>query len=401
MDESGTETSLPFPIEVGEDSITTYEAARNFFSLIHGGTFKDAFTRLFPTPGALLDPGNLWKFSSFKNLCAEFKKMYQISDIGSFICVALLLETDSNATSIQMSRVCFPSIEALITKSESSGSNRTQEQDPDSATDKMSFLLDGFNQSYIDPHSYVQHIADQILDNMLEYTMNSGNYIAPYTSLVTSSMMGKSRLLKELTKYLPIVSICLREDNSVTGRPSTGFPLANRELREWFGSGVCGSLGNDLNSADMKADRDNLIPTLKHSFFLLHLFENLDALINKLFGEGKDLDRHTQNVKHELESSEKLSRKNFEWMWEYFCNHREPFLAARTAFWKKVQSQTDDRLNQVRNPGPLNEPDNESTAELDGGGGKNSRGNLKRQRPSPAVSPRSASLTLTPEHKFE
>jgi hypothetical protein len=255
MDESGT-GEIPFPIDVGEISITTYEVARTFFESIHGGAFKDAFTRLFPTPSAL-DPGNLWKFAGFKNLCAEFKKMYQISDIGSFICVALLLETDSNATSIQMSRVCFPSIEALITKS---GSNRTQEQDPVLETDKMSFLLDGFNQSYIDPHSYVQHIANQILDNMFKYTINSGIYIAPYTSLVTSSMMGKSRLMKELTKYLPIVSICLREDNSVTGRPSTGFPPANRELRDWFGSGVCGSLGIDFNSADMKADRDNLIP---------------------------------------------------------------------------------------------------------------------------------------------
>jgi hypothetical protein len=97
----------------------------------------------------------------------------------------------------------------------------------------------------------------------------------------------------------------------------------------------------------------------------LHLFENLNALINKLFSEGKDLDPYTQDVKYELESSEKLSRENFEWMWEYFCNYREPFLAAHTAFWKKVQSQTDDRLNQLRNPGPPNEPDNESTAELD------------------------------------
>ena len=398
MDESGTgETPLTQPIIVGTNIITTYEAARTFFTKIDDGAFQEAFTRLFPTPNDL-NPNYVLKLANFHNsnfndLCLQYLKDYGVHGLAAWIFVALQLETDPNATSIQMSRVCFPSIEALITKSESSGSNRTQEQDPISETDKMSFLLDGFNQSYIDPHSYVEHIANQILDNMFKYTINSGIYIAPYTSLVTSSMMGKSRLMKELTKYLPIVSICLREDNSVTGRPSTGFPPANRELREWFGSGVCGSLGIDLNSTDMKADRDNLIPTLKHSFFLLHLFENLNDLINKLFGEGKDLDPHTQNVKYELESSEKLSRENFEWMWQYFSHHREPFLAARIAFWKKVQSQTDDRLNQLRNPGPPSEPDNESTAELDGGGGRNSKGNLKRQRPSPAVSPSSASLT--------
>jgi hypothetical protein len=62
MDESGTgETLLPLPMDVGEGSITTYEVARAFFTSIHGGAFKDTFTRLFPTPSALLDPGNLWE----------------------------------------------------------------------------------------------------------------------------------------------------------------------------------------------------------------------------------------------------------------------------------------------------------------------------------------------------
>jgi hypothetical protein len=46
MDESGMETLLEFPIEVGENSITTYEEARTFFTFIHSGAFKDVFTRL-------------------------------------------------------------------------------------------------------------------------------------------------------------------------------------------------------------------------------------------------------------------------------------------------------------------------------------------------------------------
>src|SRR5271170_5539103 len=224
MDESGTgETLLPLPIYVGVNKITNYEAARVFFTSIHNGAFQEAFTWLFPTPSDL-DLNALLKFAAYDDLCDQFTKSYEVFGPAAWICVALLLAIDPNATSIQMSRVCFPSIEALITKSESESSGQTQEQDRVTEKEATSFLLYGFNQSYIDPHPYVQEIALQISKNMTEYTVNSGIYMAPYTSLVTSSMMGKSRLMKELTKYLPILYICLRRDES------TGYPPQTKGL---------------------------------------------------------------------------------------------------------------------------------------------------------------------------
>ena len=51
---------------------------------------------------------------------------------------------------------------------------------------------------YIDPHNYVKEIASTLAENMTNYQhASSDTYIAPYTSLVTSSMMGKTRLIKE------------------------------------------------------------------------------------------------------------------------------------------------------------------------------------------------------------
>jgi hypothetical protein len=194
---------------------------------------------------------------------------------------------------------------------------------------------------YIDPHKYVKDIASTLAQNMSKYQQaSSDTYIAPYTSLVTSSMMGKTRLMKELTKYLPILYICLRRDES------TGYPPQTKGLFEWFKEGAYKDTPN--NAADRRADTQYIIPTLRHSLLLLHTFQQLDELINKLFGVGIDVDVKTLAVQNELKKANLLSRKHFGWMWLYFSDHRKPFLDARTEFWQKVKTETGQTFENIR-----------------------------------------------------
>jgi hypothetical protein len=127
-----------------------------------------------------------------------------------------------------MSIVYFPSIKTLITKDPSllADKSNTEEQ----------ILSEGFDKAYIDPHGYVDKIAKRLIKDMTTYTL-APDYVAPYTSLVTSSMMGKSRLMKELASRVPIVYMCVRGENV------SGFPKATPGILQWFKAGVCGELG--------------------------------------------------------------------------------------------------------------------------------------------------------------
>ena len=59
----------------------------------------------------------------------------------------------------------------------------------------------------------------ETLVNYMEcYCSEKDTYVAPYTSLITSSMMGKSRLLKQIANHTPLIYICLRHPRS------TGYP---------------------------------------------------------------------------------------------------------------------------------------------------------------------------------
>jgi len=59
----------------------------------------------------------------------------------------------------------------------------------------------------IDPHGYAEKHARRLIRVMDQYVAaRSDLYVALYTTrVVTSSMMGKTQLIKELAKYLPIV----------------------------------------------------------------------------------------------------------------------------------------------------------------------------------------------------
>ena len=76
-----------------------------------------------------------------------------------------------------------------------------------------------FDIPYIDPYNFVKTIGDDLKDHMKIFMgERADEYIAPYISLITSSMIGKSRLMKQLANYMPVIYLCFRTQNS------TGYP---------------------------------------------------------------------------------------------------------------------------------------------------------------------------------
>jgi hypothetical protein len=64
---------------------------------------------------------------------------------------------------------------------------------------------------------------------MDEWVRNPKNHVAPYTSVISSSMMGKSRLIKELAMEIPTIYICLCKD-----KDDSGYPIASdHSLIDW------------------------------------------------------------------------------------------------------------------------------------------------------------------------
>ena len=119
----------------------------------------------------------------------------------------------------------------------------------------------GFQEIYIDPYDLVADTVEEINENITEYCNNPEQYIAPYTSLITSSMMGKSRLMKEIARSIPSIYICLRE------RESSGYPACTPILPGWINQGVIAQVLGYEGTPDI----DFIIPTLKFCVFFLTL----------------------------------------------------------------------------------------------------------------------------------
>ena len=76
-----------------------------------------------------------------------------------------------------------------------------------------------------------------ILDCCEQYASSGGKtkYLAPYTSLVTSSMMGKTRFLKELGQHCPAFYICAR---NTPPDPNWGYPFPTPEFVDFLRMGI-------------------------------------------------------------------------------------------------------------------------------------------------------------------
>ena len=79
-------------------------------------------------------------------------------------------------------------------------------------------VIKAFNVRYDDPDGLVDVYTRQLVQNMDGWIDKSTEYYAPDSSVINSSMMGKSRLIKEIAANIPTVYICVREVND-------GYPM--------------------------------------------------------------------------------------------------------------------------------------------------------------------------------
>jgi hypothetical protein len=80
----------------------------------------------------------------------------------------------------------------------------------------------------MDAERTVAETVSELRKNMGDYAKSCNDWVAPYTSFVTSSMMGKSRHMKEVANHLPCVYICLRGE--VRGY---GYPRPSPSIVKW------------------------------------------------------------------------------------------------------------------------------------------------------------------------
>lgn len=81
-------------------------------------------------------------------------------------------------------------------------------------------LPGAFSEEYGDRHGLVQHYSKQLRGHMDSWMTSRFLWNAPYTSLVNSSMMGKSRFQKQLALHDPVIYFCLRRQDSTSGYPA-------------------------------------------------------------------------------------------------------------------------------------------------------------------------------------
>ena len=83
-------------------------------------------------------------------------------------------------------------------------------------------IADAFSSQYVDTRNLVHHYSRKLRNFSNQWQNDRTAYNAPYTSLVNSSMMGKSRFEKELCSHDPVLYFCFRSDTS-------GYPPATVE----------------------------------------------------------------------------------------------------------------------------------------------------------------------------
>lgn len=169
-----------------------------------------------------------------------------------------------------------------------------------------------FSSVYIDPHGFAEDVFDTLVNYMECYCSKKVNYIAPYTSLITSSMMGKSRLLKQIAKYTPLIYICLRDPTS------SGYPKRSPCIADWLFQGV----QSCLKKKSMSMDVWSFLGTLKFSAFM-------EATLNQL----------ANSIKTRILD---VDDGGFGWLWDFFAESREDSKLKK--FWEKVIEEAEDIL---------------------------------------------------------
>jgi len=150
---------------------------------------------------------------------------------------------------------------------------------------------------------------------MKRYGNNKGAYVAPYTSLVTSSLMGKTRLMKEIAKYGPTVYLCLRLTNS-----GFGYPKRSPMIADYLLSGI-EQIEKRLNPNVTLAEVDYLLSTFKFSAFIEATLHELTTWI-------------TEKKFHKAISVSETANFQYRWLWQFFAEPENEMNLER--FWNSV-----------------------------------------------------------------
>ena len=161
--------------------------------------------------------------------------------------------------------------------------------------------------------------ADKLREMVDRFQEDFCGYVGPYTSLVASSMMGKSRLMKEMSKHVPCVYICLRS-------AATGYPLRSPQIADWIEEPLNKMLPPGKKGL-IKVDFENNLPTLKYAAFLLSLVTSLAKLASTASDCRFETDLH-------------IKRTELSWMWEFFADlPNVQTEEANLNFWNEVTSK--------------------------------------------------------------
>ena len=140
-------------------------------------------------------------------------------------------------------------------------------------------------------------------------------------------MMGKSRLMKEMSRFIPCVYMCLRP-----AKMSSGYPLRTPVIAEWIETGL-NMFG--LGPRHFLADTKNELPTLKFATFLLSLITHLNDLASSA----------DEKLKNELG----IDVSSLQWMWEFFAEPANAKIETTLqSFWRSVMDDATDKFKEYR-----------------------------------------------------
>ena len=172
----------------------------------------------------------------------------------------------------------------------------------------------------MDAEGTVHETVSELREYMNRYAAAKGEWIAPYTSLVTSSMMGKSRHMKEVANYLPSVYICLRGE--VRGN---GYPRPSPSIVDWSSMGASTILGKPVREYHF------CLSTFRWSAFIVSTIHSLARWIDDgRFFTSLGIDDWT------------AKKLEFAWLWKFFAE--PPDSCKLQDFWLEVQEATDSKL---------------------------------------------------------
>ena len=180
-------------------------------------------------------------------------------------------------------------------------------------------LANAFDSDYLDPFELVPDYVRELRENMKKWVNSPLTFNAPYTSIFNASMTGKSRLIKEIAKKIPMVYICLRQYND-------GYPEASPNIvTNIFKS-------PDYSSqATVESNEANIV--LSFLAFFLSLLQHLKKWCKKY--DAKD-DTQREKLRKDL------------WL---FLAEPQKSDDDRDEFWRKVSLDT-RRLCDEKKHGP-------------------------------------------------